>query len=196
VTLLLALLVLAGPVDTAEARKHYEAGRALYSVDRFADAAAEFDVGFNLAPRPLFLFNSAQALRRLGETTRARAPLLRAKAKYEEYLRIAGAADPEREQAQGHLASLEAALAQLPPEAPPPDAPIVEPAPKPPLVEAPAVPLAPVSPVVEEKGFFARRPWVIALIAGAVAGGVVATVFGVRAANPCTAATVGCIDAR
>ncbi len=198
---LIFTLLAAGNDDVDEARKHYEAGRALYSVDRFNDAAVEFEAGFALAPKPLFLFNAAQSLKRLAEVTHDRATMLRAQARYLEYLRIAPAQDPEREQSQAKLNGIAQWLKDNPG-----DAPVVAP---PPVFVEPAMPAekvvepAPVEPLPQaetrKSGFFAEHPWVIAVIGGVVvaAGVSVGAYFAVEhSQNACASASIGCLDAR
>ncbi len=189
---MIAVLSATAP-DVSEARKHYEAGRALYSVDRFREAAAEFEAGFALAPRPLFLFNVAQSLRRLAEVTQDRGVMLQAQVRYREYLGIAPAQEPEREQTLAKLTGIDQWLK----DSPVADAPIavkteaVAPAPR----EVPLV----VAGVPEAKpaATVSALPWVIVGIGVAVAGAAVGTYFGVRASQGgCGVATIGCLDAR
>lgn len=199
----IALLLGAGD-DVGEARKHFEAGRALYSVNRFADAQSEFEAGYALAPRPLFLFNIAQAARRVAETTGSRPTMVKAQARYREYLEHAKTTDPERDESLKQLAAIHAWLAAHPPEAGrPADAPTSEPDPR---AEAPVSAPAPVAatstvsspPPVEQPGFFSQHPWVIAVAAAVVVAGAGAgAYFGIRASNGgCPTASIGCLDAR
>ncbi len=198
--LVLALLTAAAPAPdaVAEARKHFEAGRALYAVGRFQDAAAEFEAGFVLAPRPLFVFNAAQALRRLAEVSGDRGTMERAKERYLDYLRLAPPRDPEREQSQVKLAGIEQWLKENPA---PLDTPTREPTeklvPTPSVEVAPAPEAPPTTVVVERKGFLLEHPWLFAVIGGVAVGAAVGTYFGVRQAQGgCPLATLGCLDAR
>ncbi|MFT3837336.1 MAG: hypothetical protein QM723_10115 [Myxococcaceae bacterium] len=199
--LCISLLLGAGD-DVGEARKHFEAGRALYSVNRFADAQSEFEAGYALAPRPLFLFNIAQAARRVAETTGSRPTMLKAQARYREYLEHAKTADPERDESLKQLTAIDAWLAAHPAEAErPADAPTAEPVAVAPVSEpAPVAATSPAvtQPAAEQPGFFSQHPWVIAVAAAVVvAGAGVGTYFGVRAANGgCPTASIGCLDAR
>ncbi len=201
VCVLALLAVAAAPTDdVVEARKHYEAGRALYSVDRFAEAAAEFEAGFSLARRPLFLFNAAQAWRRLGEVTNDRATLLRARSRYTEYLTIAAPQDPERDQSREKLALIEQWFREHPAPADAPTLAAPGPTtPSPPPTE-PTVVVTPPAPTraEPERGFFAEHPWVLFVAGGVVlAGASVGTYFGVRQAQGgCATASLGCLDAR
>lgn len=118
--LLLAASAGASPTDeptVARARAHFEAGRALHRLGRFAEAAAEFEASYNLTPRPEMLMNIGTAHWRAGN-------LRQAAAAYRHFLDEAPAADPARRQAEQSLAELGFVLTVLP--APP------EPAPTPP----------------------------------------------------------------
>ena len=57
----------AAPPSATEklARLHYEAGKQAFDLGRFVDAAAEFQRGYDLSKRPLFLLNLAQTMFRL-----------------------------------------------------------------------------------------------------------------------------------
>ncbi len=68
---------------TAQAREHFRRGEALIQQRQYREALGEFEVGYGLSRRPLFLFNMAECARELGDTVRARRL-------YSEYL----AADP------------------------------------------------------------------------------------------------------
>ncbi|UJR79721.1 tetratricopeptide repeat protein [Sandaracinus amylolyticus] len=57
---------------TARARARFDAGQALVAERRFDDAYAEFEAGYALSQRPLFLFNMAECAREAGRTSRAR----------------------------------------------------------------------------------------------------------------------------
>src|SRR6266511_3793547 len=48
------------------ARIHFDAGRKAYEAGHYEDAAMEFERGYQLAPRPLFLLNLAHLYLRLG----------------------------------------------------------------------------------------------------------------------------------
>jgi hypothetical protein len=74
--LALGLALFAGRVAAADplpdpaaierlARLHYEAGKQAFDLGRFADAAAEFQRGYDLSSRPLFLLNLAHTAFRL-----------------------------------------------------------------------------------------------------------------------------------
>jgi tetratricopeptide (TPR) repeat protein len=81
------------------ARKHYEAGRALYELGKFDQAVVEFEEGYRLAPRPSFLVNIAQCDRQLGRNDHAREM-------YQKFLAAAPIDDPMRADVKQILASL------------------------------------------------------------------------------------------
>lgn len=63
-----ALLILITPSlalaeDVTAARKHFERGTALYDLQRYSDAAAEYEAAFDAKNDPAFLFNIGQAYR-------------------------------------------------------------------------------------------------------------------------------------
>lgn len=144
---MLALLValgLAGPsraapsdATLARAKALYAAGLADFDAGRFAQAEAEFQAGYVLQPRPLFLFNAAQAARRAGRPDEALAL-------YQKFVRLDPNA-PERGEADRHIAELEP-LAPRPapaPEVTPPASPPAPAAPAPAPVARPAAQPAP-----------------------------------------------------
>jgi tetratricopeptide (TPR) repeat protein len=77
-TLVVSPLLHAGPTQAAEtenvrkAREHYKAGDEAFKAGRYQDAYREWEAGYNLSPRPLFLLNMAHAERRRGELHNAR----------------------------------------------------------------------------------------------------------------------------
>jgi hypothetical protein len=76
--------------DTAaEARAHFTAGQELVAHRQFDDAYREFESGYALSGRALFLFNMAECARESGRTSQARID-------YARYL----AADPDGSQAE------------------------------------------------------------------------------------------------
>jgi tetratricopeptide (TPR) repeat protein len=60
------------PGDLRKARELYQQGKEAYAAGRFAEAYAQFEEGFRLSGRPLFLLNMAQAKRRDGALSDAR----------------------------------------------------------------------------------------------------------------------------
>jgi tetratricopeptide (TPR) repeat protein len=137
---LLTLAALARPAAadapelTALARKHYEAGRALYSLGKYDQAIVEFEEGYRIAPRPSFLVNIAQSHRQGGRIAEARA-------NYEKFLAAADRDDPMRADVQQILRTLREPAAPprapAPPPPPPQDA-IVAPTPPRPWHRDPA----------------------------------------------------------
>ncbi len=148
--------------------RHYQAGEY--------DAAAQaLESAYALDPKPLFLFNVAQAQRKAGHAEAALAS-------YRRFLAVAGQSPlvPEAEQ---HVAALAAEVerAHAPPPAPPPTVepppappPAVEPppavVPPPPAVVPPPAAKAPApAPVAERTPLYRRAGFWIGLVAAAVA---------------------------
>ena len=48
---------LAQSAEMREAREHFRRGKEAYAAQRFDDAYREFEAGYRLSSRPLFLFN-------------------------------------------------------------------------------------------------------------------------------------------
>lgn len=75
--------------DIAAAKLHYERGTNLYDLQRYLDAAKEYEAAFEAKPDPALLFNIAQAYRFGGEYSKAIAA-------YRSYLRrVPGAENRE-----------------------------------------------------------------------------------------------------
>lgn len=74
-TLSIVLLLAAAPARAAdpspktvrEAQQHYRKGDDAFRGERYEEAYREFEQGFALVPRPLFVLNMAHAQRRRGE---------------------------------------------------------------------------------------------------------------------------------
>ena len=98
--------------DLARARTHFEAGRALFHLGNYTESVREFAAGYQLAPRPLFLFNLGQCYRKLDDLTKAREM-------YQRYLRDAPPSDPERVEAQDELVEIDKLIAARPSPPPP-----------------------------------------------------------------------------
>lgn len=134
--------VLAAPAEadaTKRAREHFRAGDEAFKAGKFDEAYAEFEAGFTLSNRPLFLLNMAHAARRRGDLSKARA-------QYKRYLLM----EPESK----FKAEVETVLVEIDATLSADDASTPKPAPAggtaPPAVAAPVVPLtrtAPVSPL-------------------------------------------------
>jgi hypothetical protein len=115
--------------DIARAREHHKAGDQAFKEGRYMDAYKEWEAGYNLTSRPLFLVNMAHAERRRGELKNARTL-------YRRFLLM----EPQsklRAEVESVLAEIEAALPETPEAAPAPQPetpvtpPIVAPAPPP-----------------------------------------------------------------
>jgi hypothetical protein len=185
----LLLAVDPSPASLAQARKHFEAGRRLYEASRFADAIAELEAGFALSGRALFLFNIGQANLKLADATAGdRRFLIAARDAYQHYLEAAGPKEPEKAEAQVHLAQLEQRLSAT-----------AAPALAPPILlpnsEATLVPVVAEPPAAIPAAERSWQPWIIGAAAAVVAAGVGTGIyFGTRPSG-CTA-TIGCLDAR
>jgi len=171
---LLALVALAGPAraesQEEQARRHFVAGQRLYGESRFEEALQEFEVGYRLSPRPEFLVNFAQALRRLGRYDRA-------VVECERYLATAPPPPLEAE-ARRLLATIreEAARTTPAPPAAKPEPPAPEPAPVARPEPAPvAQPAPPVAAPVEKPRRSRKWVWaVVGTVAALAVGGLVA----------------------
>jgi hypothetical protein len=189
--------------DEAEGRRHWKAGQELYQQKRFIEAAREFEAGYAVAPRPLFLLNIGHAYRRANE-------LVKAKNAYEALLRLQPDL-PQRSEVEGYIKSINDALQAgeagagepvtrpPPPEPPPaPTARTVEivPAPPPPrpaplpMVNAPEPPVVP--PYVDTQATAPepyvsvfRRPWFWVVTGAVIAGGVAVAVIASRPSTNC-----------
>jgi tetratricopeptide (TPR) repeat protein len=98
--------------DVQRAREHHKAGDQAFKEGRYQDAYKEWEAGYNLSPRPLFLLNMAHAERRRGELKNART-LYRRFLLMEPQSRLRG-------EVESVLAEIDAALAEAPETAPAP----------------------------------------------------------------------------
>src|SRR5262245_28143770 len=57
--------------DAAQARAHFDRGRAFFEVDEYRKAIAEFKAAHIEKPDPAFLYNIAECYRRLGDLSEA-----------------------------------------------------------------------------------------------------------------------------
>lgn len=117
--------------DVQRAREHHKAGDQAFKDGRYLDAYKEWEAGYALSPRPLFLVNMAHAERRRGELKNARTL-------YRKFLLM----EPQsglRAEVESVLAEIDAALAEAPEATPPP-------APETPVVTPPAAEPAPAPP--------------------------------------------------
>ena len=95
--------------DGDEARRHFDAGNAAYSVGQFAHAADEYRAAYKAKPDPTFLYNVAQAYRSGGDARQAIAF-------YRSFLRHQPKASNRRE-IEERIGKLEAQLAGRTPPA-------------------------------------------------------------------------------
>jgi hypothetical protein len=201
--LALAGLVLAGAgsahADEGEGRRHWKAGQDLYQQKRFLEAAREFEAGYAVAPRPLFLLNIGHAYRRANELTKA-------KSAYEALLRLQPDL-PQRSEVEGYIKSINDALQASDngsgdpftrppsPVSPPPTRPVeIVPSPPlrplPPAVSAPEPPVVPPyvearEPAPEPSVSVFRRPWFWVVTGAVIAGGVAVAVIASRPSTSC-----------
>jgi tetratricopeptide (TPR) repeat protein len=66
-----AAVLLAGTSAFADARQHFMAGQDYYTQGRYEKAISEFEEAYRLDPRPLLLYNIAQAWEKLGDLVKA-----------------------------------------------------------------------------------------------------------------------------
>ena len=194
----------AARADEAEGRRHWKAGQDLYQQKRFLEAAREFEAGYAVAPRPLFLMNIGHAYRRANE-------LVRAKQAYEALLRLQPDL-PQRPEVEEYIKSINDALQAsdtsppdpfirgttpppartTPAPAPTPSRTVETPAPRPPppVVSLPDEPVIPPyveareTPPEREVSMF-RKPWFWVVTGALVAGGVAVALIASRPSSPC-----------
>jgi tetratricopeptide (TPR) repeat protein len=169
---LLAASAVAAPAESEavrQSREHYRKGDEAYAAGRYDDAYREFDKGYQLAPRPVFLLN-------LGHTERRRGNLVSARAFYQKFLLI----EPQSRYApevQQVIQEIDSALAaenasQFPaPGASEPVPPLPGPDPRPDPITAvpPAAVIEQPLPVVRP---LYKRWWVWATAGAVVAAGL------------------------
>jgi hypothetical protein len=180
-----------------DARVYLDKATAAFALDRYADAAENFEKAFELKPEPALLYNAAQAHRLAGNKERALSL-------YENYLRVYGKRD-KREEVETHIAELKQAIehdkavATSPPTGTEPTAgtatvsspALASPPPSRPPAALPAapVPASPSSPSVlvsqpaqaqADDGSVLKKPWFWAVVGGGV---VAAVVIGVLLAS-------------
>jgi tetratricopeptide (TPR) repeat protein len=168
ISLLAAATAAAAPESEAvrQSREHYRKGEEAYAAGHYDDAYREFERGYALAPRPVYLLN-------LAHTERRRGNLASARGLYQKFLLIEPASKYAAE-VKLVILEIDSALAA---GAPPPE--VVAPPPPPALALAPspvpqaavsASPLPPVRPLY-------RRWWVWASAGAVVAAGVATVLF-------------------
>jgi tetratricopeptide (TPR) repeat protein len=159
---LLAMLV--APPSPSAAEAQFRLGKAYFDLGQYLNAAEAFEKGFELQPKPLFLYNAAQAYRKAGAATAALE-------KYRRFLELDPKA-PERAEVQGYIRELEQVAPQPRPPAARPAA-----APPPPELDAPSPQALAPAPIVPESP---RSPaprhhrWLWVTIGLAAAGGLAA----------------------
>jgi tetratricopeptide (TPR) repeat protein len=132
----LAPVVAAGATPNAEkkAHAHYQAAQGFFTAGDFEHAIIEFKAAYELAPRPLLLYNLGSAYRRLGAETGAIEDKRLALDSYRRYL----TAEPKGKaagDARAYATELEAEIAALEAARPPPPV-VAEPPPRPPVALA------------------------------------------------------------
>lgn len=190
----LTLLLLglgAGPAKPEEvrARQLHEQAAAAFEARRYAEAAQLWRDAHAVSPRPLFLFNVGQALRKSAEGTSRLERLEEAREAYQRYLDASSGNEPERVDALRAVLDIDRELAAR--RASPKLEPSPSVLPQPPEVSPSSS--KPVATVVEASA----PPWwkhpafwigaAVVVAAGSTAGVVLAT--------RCRA-ELGCLDAR
>jgi tetratricopeptide (TPR) repeat protein len=144
-SVVVAAMLLAAQVRAAgpeEAKAHYKKGLALYALEKFGDAALEYEAAFEIEPDPALLYNAAQAHRLAGNKQRALAL-------YQNYLRMFPQ-QPNLKDVHRHIGALKTAIeSETKARGSPPTDPI-RPAEKPQPKEVEAAP-SPPPQVVEVK---------------------------------------------
>jgi tetratricopeptide (TPR) repeat protein len=69
--IVVAAVLLAGTTAFADARQHFLAGQDYYTQGRYEKAISEFEEAYRLDPRPLLLYNIAQAWEKLGDLVKS-----------------------------------------------------------------------------------------------------------------------------
>jgi tetratricopeptide (TPR) repeat protein len=148
-----------------QAQAHYRTGEAAFNAGRFEEAIAEWERGYALAPKPLFVVNLAHAERRRGE-------LRKSLALYRRYLLV----DPETElrgEVERVIAELERAIA-ADDEARAPRTPPRPPAPAPRAEAAAPALVTPAAPPPDRAPSPLYKRWWVWTAAAAVVGGAAA----------------------
>jgi tetratricopeptide (TPR) repeat protein len=170
-----------------QAREHYRRGKDAYAAQRFEEAYREFEAGYRLSDRPLFLLNMGHAKRRAGDLPMAKALFRRFlqlqpdsphRAEVENLLRDVEAALPAPAQPLEPLPAAPPVVPRTPPPppAPSPAPPVLRvPRPEPPPAPPPSVMAAPNRPPEESPP--PRRWWLWAGAGGAVVAGVLVAVL-------------------
>ncbi len=107
----------AADADTEAAREHHRAAEAAFKAGRYDDAYREWEAGYRLSNRPLFLLNMAHADRKRGDLRSARA-LYKRYLVMEPQTKLRAEVEEVLAQIEGALAAEEAAHAAAPEQAP------------------------------------------------------------------------------
>jgi tetratricopeptide (TPR) repeat protein len=169
----------------ARARTHFEAGRALYDLGSYSEAAREFAAGYRLAPRPQFLLNLGQCYRRLDQLDNAREM-------YRRFLADAPPDDRDRAQAAEVLAEIERQIAERPAPEPSPPSPSAAHAEATPSPHAAALTLTAAPPT--KKPFIKRHWWIIPVSVAVAGAGVALGVYYGTRSDGCAGGNLGCWD--
>ena len=159
------------PDPAAEAKRRFTEGTKFYNLADYATAIEHFKEAYKLLPKPLILFNIAQAYRLLGDTREA----LRF---YRTYLDSAPTAE-NRPEVESHISALEAKLAAEAPPSPQPSPSASPPAariPSPSRAAEPAPAPAPALPEASDGSRPIYKKWWFWTGVGAVAVGTVVAV--------------------
>lgn len=87
-------------VDRAKAKKHFDRGEKLFALGKFETALEQYQLAYDAAPIPDFLFNMGQCHRNLGDYEAAIFS-------FRKYLKLVPDAD-DREQVEAYIDELEA----------------------------------------------------------------------------------------
>ena len=127
------LLVLSAPpalADKEKAKEYFRKGMARYTLEKWDEAIAQFELAYTEEPSPVFLYNIAQS-HRLANRPRQAAEF------YEKFLKKQPDA-PNRADVEAHIAALRTMMAKtepLPPNRPGGAQPVVAPRPEPVVVK-------------------------------------------------------------
>ena len=166
-----------------KAREHYRLGDEAFKAGRWAEAYEEWEAGYRLSGRPLFLLNMGHAERKRGDLHNARAlysrylvmePDSKLRAEVETVIKEIDATLAAEETA----ANPPAAPAAASPPAPPPVAPLPIAVPPPPPDSRGTVNLGTEARAAEEERPLYTRWWLWAGVGAVVAAGVLTAVLG------------------
>jgi hypothetical protein len=187
--------------DTEQAREHHRAAEAAFEAGRFDEAFRQWEQGFNLSGKPLFLLNMAHAERRRGELRGARA-LYKRYLVMEPQTKLRAQVEEVLTQIDGALAADEAAKQPAAPPSEPAPLPALTPAPgvtsASPLLDppgAPAVNLLAAEPAPPAPRPVYKRWWFWAGAGAVVAAGVITTALLLRGDSYSKSGSLGTVGA-